>query len=219
MDDTNFFSLTPALIILCTLKTRLKMDTSSTEKIYFIFFMAIAIGWRIWETFRKQGTARGQASMLWSFYALFASSCIVFGGTVLEFFFVPRTYHTWSVVVGTILFIGANWMRMVAIRTLGRFWSLHIEMRTEHEFVQTGIYSHVRHPAYLSFVLEHIAVPLVGNAWWALLAALMIYLPLLLWRIRREDAALVEKFGEPYRVYQQEISALIPRWRHPQKAT
>jgi protein-S-isoprenylcysteine O-methyltransferase Ste14 len=36
--------------------------------------------------------------------------------------------------------------------------------------------------------------------------------PLLLMRIRREEAAMVEKFGDTYREYQQEVGALIPRW-------
>lgn len=188
------------------------MTTTAFEKIFFTTFMAVAIGWRAWETFRKQGSERGQTSMMWSFYALFATSAVIFCGTALEFFLAPRTYRLTVGVTGLVVFVVANVLRVVAIRTLGRYWSLHIEMREGHEFVRTGVYSRIRHPAYLSFVLEHIAVPLVGNAWWALMVTLFVYVPLLRWRIRREDAALIAKFGEPYRVYRQQVGAIWPRW-------
>ena len=103
---------------------------------------------------------------------------------------------------------------------LGKFWSLHIEIREQHQFVRSGIYGSIRHPAYLSFVLEHIAVPLAGNAWWALAVTVVVYVPVLLWRWHTEELALCAKFGESYRAYQREVGAWWPRgWtgRRPAK--
>jgi len=173
------------------------------------------IVWRVAETFRKQGAARGETSMQWSFYFLFGLSCVIFGGTVAEFFLVPRPYHPVVAVAGVLLFVSANLIRMVAIRTLGHFWSLHIEIREQHQFVNEGVYGVVRHPAYLAFILEHIAVPLVGNAWWSLTATVVLYVPMICWRIAVEDRALTEKFGEPYAAYRQQVHALWPRWPAP----
>jgi protein-S-isoprenylcysteine O-methyltransferase Ste14 len=150
--------------------------------------------------------------MMWSFYTLVALGCAVFGGTVIEFFFVPRPFYYSAALLGVALLIVAGVIRMAAIRTLGKFWSLHIEIRTEHVFVRQGLYRYVRHPAYLSFLLEIIAIPLIGNAWWSLGAALVGYVPLLLLRLRQEEAALVARFGDTYRAYQQEVGALIPRF-------
>ena len=178
----------------------------------FVVFMIGVTLWRTWETFRKQGNVRGQTSMLWSFYALFAFSCVIFLGTIAEFFWVKRPWSLPVAVSGMVLFVLANGLRMVAIRTLGKFWSLHIEIREQHPFVRTGVYAYLRHPAYASFVLEAVAVPLVGNAWWSLAVAILGYVPLLLYRLKREDAALVAKFGEPYRAYQREVGALLPKW-------
>jgi len=177
-----------------------------------VVFWVVAGGWRAWETFRKQGSVRGATSMSWSFYLLFAFSSVVFLGTLAEFFWVDRSYRLGWGAVGLMLFVVANLLRVAAIRALGQFWSLHIEIREQHQFVRTGPYRWVRHPAYLSFVLEHIAVPLVGNAWWSLAVALLGYLPVLLWRIAREDKALVAKFGAAYETYRREVGALLPRW-------
>lgn len=149
---------------------------------------------------------------MWSFYALFAMSCVIFAGTVLEFFFVPRPRYLAVSLAGVVLFVLSNCLRIVAIRTLGRFWSLHIEIREQHQFVRHGPYRYVRHPAYASFILESVAIPLVGNAWWSAAVAVLVYVPLLLLRIKREEVALVEKFGGRYKAYQREVGALIPRW-------
>ena len=194
------------------------MNASTPERLLFIAFMAIVIvcrvgaTFRVWMTSRKQRGLRSRISAQWSFYLLFAVSCAIFGGTVLEFFLVNRPYHLVPAIGGVATFLVANGIRMAAIRTLGPYWSVHIEIREEHQFVQEGIYGIVRHPAYLSFVMEHVAVPLVGNAWWSLLITGVVYLPLLWFRVAHEDAVLVEKFGAPYRAYQQRVGAILPRW-------
>ena len=179
--------------------------------VFFTLFLLCAIVWRVAETFRKQGETRGHVSMSWSFYGLFALSCVIFGGTAAEFFLVQREYNVWLAGLGLVMFVFANLLRRNAIHTLGRYWSLHIEIRERQPFVREGPYRYVRHPAYAAFVLEHIAVPLVGNAWWSLAVALLAYLPLILWRLTKEETALAQTFGEAYRAYQREVGALIPR--------
>ena len=188
------------------------MNPDQLTTILFVGLMTTVTVWRVWDTFRKQGSMRGKTSMMWSFYALFAGSCVVFGGSALEFFFVPRPHSLTLMIVGIALFVVANAIRVVATRTLGRYWSLHIELREQQPLVREGIYGYVRHPAYASFVLEHVAVPLAGTAWWSLAVAVFVYVPLLVWRLRREETALTELLGEPYTTYQREVGALIPHW-------
>ena len=187
------------------------MNASPLVQVLFTAFMVVVVVWRVWETFRKQGSERGRTSMHWSFYALFAVSCLVFGGTIVEFVFLPRPHSVGLIGVGIVLFVVSNVLRVAAIRALGRFWSLHIEIREQHQFVREGPYRHVRHPAYLAFILEHIAVPLAGSAWFSLGITLVLYVPMILWRIRCEDRALIEKFGDSYRRYRQEVGALVPK--------
>jgi protein-S-isoprenylcysteine O-methyltransferase Ste14 len=186
------------------------MNASMIERVVFVVFILIALGLRVGEMWRKQGSERGAVSMLWSFYALVGAAGLVYAGSVLEFFFVPRPYWPAVGVAGMMLYAASVFLRRAAIRALGRFWSLHIEIRAQQPLVRTGPYRHVRHPAYAAFLLETVGVALAGNAWWSVALALVVYLPLLCWRIRREEAALVEKLGEPYRAYQREAWALLP---------
>jgi protein-S-isoprenylcysteine O-methyltransferase Ste14 len=187
------------------------MGGLTIQKVCFAALIAGYTIWRAWETRRKQGSARGDIRLLWTFYALVILTGVVFVGTILEFCFVPREHSLVVSLVGVILFAAAHLLRLKAIRTLDKYWSLHIEIRDKQQLVQEGIYGYMRHPAYAAFILEHIAVPLFGNAWWSLSAAVFLYTPMLLIRMRLEEAALVEKFGEQYRDYQRRVGALWPR--------
>jgi protein-S-isoprenylcysteine O-methyltransferase Ste14 len=102
------------------------------------------------------------------------------------------------------------WLRLQAIKSLGKFWSLHIEIRGSHEFVQSGPFRWVRHPTYLSMIMELLAVGLILNAWWMLMLIPFLFIPALVLRIKKEEVALIEKFGEAYRDYQKTTPAVIP---------
>jgi protein-S-isoprenylcysteine O-methyltransferase Ste14 len=93
------------------------------------------------------------------------------------------------------------------------FWSLHVEIRDNHEFVQSGPFRYVRHPTYLSMVLELAAFGLICSAWYMLLFIPVVFIPALILRLRLEEPALVQKFGGAYTEYQRRVPMLLPyRW-------
>jgi protein-S-isoprenylcysteine O-methyltransferase Ste14 len=188
------------------------MNASIVECTVFVGFILVALGLRVREMWQKRGTERGAVTMNWSFHALVGMAALVYVATVAEFFFAPRVYRWGIGVTGMALYASSVWLRLAAIRALGRYWSLHIEIRAQHPLVREGPYKFVRHPAYVAFVLEVVGVALAGNAWVALALAVLGYVPLLVWRQRREDVALIAQIGEPYRAYQREVGAFCP-WR------
>jgi protein-S-isoprenylcysteine O-methyltransferase Ste14 len=175
-------------------------------------FLAVVGLQRLLETFKRRGTLPGQQQMRWSFLAFFILHTTIMSGALVEFLFLRRTLVWPATVAGLVLYAASLVVRNVAIRTLGKFWSLQIEIRAEHQFIREGIYRFLRHPAYLAITLEVLSIPLTVNAWWTMGLAAATYVPLLVWRLRVEERALVEKFGEPYRAYQREVGALWPRW-------
>jgi protein-S-isoprenylcysteine O-methyltransferase Ste14 len=178
---------------------------------FAVVFLAVVGLQRLLETFKRRGTMAGQQQMRWSFYAFFILHTVIIFGSLTEYFFVRRALFWPATALGLILYATSLVVRNVAIRTLGRFWSLQVEIRSEHQLVREGIYNFVRHPAYLAIVLEVLSIPLTVNAWWTVLFAAATYVPLLLFRLQVEERALVEKFGNVYRSYQQEVGALVPR--------
>ena len=179
--------------------------------LFALFFSFVSIQ-RLLETFAKRPVVKGNRLMRWSFPMMTAIHSGVFVGSAVEYFLVKRPINYTLSAVGLVLYIFSLVLRNVAIRTLGRYFSLHIEIRQKHELIQEGVYHYVRHPIYSAVVLELISVPLVANAYGTLAVALFVYMPMLAWRLRREEEAMVEKFGGQYRQYQERTGALWPRW-------
>ena len=87
--------------------------------------------------------------------------------------------------------LGRHW----AIRSLGPFHSIHIEIRDHHALVSTGAYQFVRNPHCLSNIFEAIGLPLLAGSRSALATSLSVNLPLLVQRMIREEAALSRELG------------------------
>lgn len=182
-------------------------------------FLALAFAERVFQCFTPRATEAGELRMRWSLHALYTLYTLIVFGAAAELFFVRKTVVVWPSAIGLVLYVTSLVLRKVAIRALGRFWSLQVEIRSRHQLVREGPYGLVRHPIYSAIILEVLSIPLVANAWWTLLFASVTHVPLVLFRMHCEEAAFLEKLGETYRGYQREVGALVPRWstfRRPQ---
>jgi isoprenylcysteine carboxyl methyltransferase (ICMT) family protein YpbQ len=134
---------------------------------------------------------------------------IIFVGSIVEFIALRPSLRWVPFLAGWVCGIASFAIRRRAIAALGKFWSLHVD---NHEFVQSGPFRFVRHPAYFSMILELLALALICNAFFTLLLIPIFFVPVLIMRIRIEEVALVEKFGDAYRTFQRTKPALIP-WK------
>lgn len=133
-------------------------------------------------------------------------------GAIVELLVLQPPFRPLVFAAGWVLALASFAIRRAAIRALGRFWSLHVEIRQEHQLVREGPFRWVRHPTYLSMILELAAIGLLLQSRFASLAGLVMFVPTLLWRIRIEEEALVEKFGAAYVAYRRETPAVFPLW-------
>jgi protein-S-isoprenylcysteine O-methyltransferase Ste14 len=78
--------------------------------------------------------------------------------------------------------------------------------------VESGVYGHVRHPQYLGGFLAHIGVSVLLSARDSLLLSPII-LVLLYIVCRKEEAELVNEFGQDYVEYRDRVPMLLPRIR------
>ena len=72
------------------------------------------------------------------------------------------------------------------------------------KIVDTGIYSIVRHPQYVTFILWAIAGMLLFQHWIIVILGIPI-LPLTYFDLIRADKEAVEKFGDDYEVYMERV--------------
>ena len=110
-------------------------------------FLVFAIAERLYERRFSRQAKRGDVKMLWSYAAFHILHALIYVGTGVEYFLRRPT-------VNAPLFAVSLGVRLTAIRTLGRFWSLNLEIRGDHQLVREGIYRYMRHPAYSAIMLE-----------------------------------------------------------------
>ncbi|MBC8001299.1 MAG: isoprenylcysteine carboxylmethyltransferase family protein [Opitutaceae bacterium] len=135
---------------------------------------------------------------------------IMLASTLTELFLTQPEINWWLFGGGWLVAIASFVIRRRAITALGRFWSLHVEIRDNHEFVRTGPFRWLRHPTYFSMILELLSVGIIAGVRFSFLTIPLLFIPVLLYRVRVEEHALIEKFGEEYREYQKVTPAILP---------
>ena len=78
-------------------------------------------------------------------------------GGLGEFFWKRPGWSPATFALGWVCALASIGIRRRAIAALGKFWSLHVEIRESHEFVRTGPFRWMRHPTYFSMTLELLA--------------------------------------------------------------
>jgi protein-S-isoprenylcysteine O-methyltransferase Ste14 len=96
---------------------------------------------------------------------------------------------------------------------LGNNWSATLEIREQHAIVTTGVYRRVRHPMYAAIWLWALSQALLLPNWIAGLSGLASFAPLYFLRVPREEAMMVEHFGDDYRRYARRTGRVLPRFR------
>jgi protein-S-isoprenylcysteine O-methyltransferase Ste14 len=108
------------------------------------------------------------------------------------------------------VFAAALWLFHRTHKDLGRNWSVTLEVRDRHTLVTNGVYSRVRHPMYLAFWLWAVAQALLLPNWIAGPAGLIGFGTLFFLRVGREEALMIETFGDEYRRYMARTSRILP---------
>jgi protein-S-isoprenylcysteine O-methyltransferase Ste14 len=112
---------------------------------------------------------------------------------------------------GAVILAGALWMFWRSHADLGRNWSPSLQLREGHTLVTEGVYRSVRHPMYASMWLWGIAQTLLLQNWIAGWAGLVLFLPLYVLRVPREEQMMLDQFGETYREYMDRTGRVVPR--------
>jgi protein-S-isoprenylcysteine O-methyltransferase Ste14 len=106
--------------------------------------------------------------------------------------------------------LGSVLLTMMAVKTLGKEWSITARLVEGHILATGGSYAYVRHPIYSGMLGMLLATGLaIGNPV-ALLAALVVFLIGTVIRIRSEERLLREAFGKAFDDYAHRVRAIIP---------
>jgi protein-S-isoprenylcysteine O-methyltransferase Ste14 len=96
--------------------------------------------------------------------------------------------------------------------TLQGYWSTTLQLRESHILITGGPYRWVRHPMYAALLLLFTGLSLASAVWpFLLMAVLMI--PFFGRIAMKEEAMMIERFGDEYRSYMQRSGRFLPRLR------
>lgn len=95
--------------------------------------------------------------------------------------------------------------------TLGRNFSGTLALRADHQLIQHGPYRWVRHPMYTSFLVLMAGMLLLTGNWFVGGAPIVIVLFVMFYRTPKEEAMMLERFGDEYREVIQRTGRFLPR--------
>jgi len=177
----------------------------------FLFIISAIVVQRLIESYLPNlKKVKGVKIAEWTWIAFSVTYPLLIFGSVGEYFLIPRRINLWISGIGLGIVAVRIWLKWWAMLTLREYWSVHIEIRESHKLIKDGPYRYLRHPAYLSNLMEYLGIPLIANAYYTLIGVFLIYVPFNLIRLHLEEKELIRKFGEEYEDYRKKVPALFP---------
>jgi protein-S-isoprenylcysteine O-methyltransferase Ste14 len=112
--------------------------------------------------------------------------------------------------LGVIVAVIALGMFHLTHQSLGRNWSVSLDVRKDHKLITEGVYRHLRHPMYTAFWLWAVAQALLLPNWVAGPSGLIGFGILYFLRVGQEEQLMLETFREDYRAYMARTKRVIP---------
>jgi protein-S-isoprenylcysteine O-methyltransferase Ste14 len=141
------------------------------------------------------------------FFLVFLAAIIIDRMTIKTYALISPYLPLWIRIIASILILWIAWM--LAKSGLKVVFG---EIREKPSVINEGVFSLIRHPIYLGSILMYLAalvltLSLVAGALWIIIILYYHYLALY------EEKLLINKFGDAYKRYKQQVPMWIPRIR------
>ena len=118
--------------------------------------------------------------------------------------------HLVFTAIGVVLMAVGVVIRVVAMRTLGKFFTRTLQIREGHHVVSDGIYRRVRHPGYLGDILLFVGSGVATSNVITTVLILGMFITAYVRRIAVEERMLTDQLGKEYSDYKAKTWKLIP---------
>jgi protein-S-isoprenylcysteine O-methyltransferase Ste14 len=119
---------------------------------------------------------------------------------------LPDWVRWLGVGVGILNTFGIYWL----FRSIGTGITPTSATRKEHKLVTNGIYRHIRHPLYTFGASMFITFGMMADNWFIALLGVLTFIVMAI-RTPKEEANLIEKFGDEYREYMKRTGRFLPK--------
>jgi protein-S-isoprenylcysteine O-methyltransferase Ste14 len=120
---------------------------------------------------------------------------------------LPEAVRWTGVGLGVLCVAGIYWL----FSSIGSGITPVSTTRKEHKLVTNGIYRWVRHPLYTIGSFLFISFGLMADNWFIILLGVLAFIVMAI-RTPKEEANLIEKFGDEYRDYMKRTGRFLPKF-------
>lgn len=113
-------------------------------------------------------------------------------------------------VAGVIMIVTGILFRAWAVRTLGRYFTPTVQIKEEHELVNSGPYKIIRHPSYFAAFLSITGAAVLLESPTGIAVSIIAMSVAYYVRIGIEEQKLLEHFGNRYKEYMHNTKRIIP---------
>jgi protein-S-isoprenylcysteine O-methyltransferase Ste14 len=115
-----------------------------------------------------------------------------------------------AIPIGALVYASALWIFRLSHKTLGKNWSISLDIREKHRLITSGPYHLIRHPMYTSFLLMAVGQAFLLPNWLVALAGFLGVALLISLRLEKEESMMIEVFDNDYRSYMRRTKRIIP---------
>src|SRR5690349_24601689 len=119
---------------------------------------------------------------------------------------LPESVRWLGVILGVAAVFGIYWL----FSSIGSGITPTSATRKEHQLVTTGPYRWVRHPLYTIGSSLFIAFGMIADNWFIAVLGMLAFIGMAI-RTPKEEANLIEKFGDEYREYMKRTGRFFPK--------
>lgn len=117
-------------------------------------------------------------------------------------------------IAGGAVYLAALALMLLVLRELNSDWSMAVELKEDHRLVTSGPYHSVRHPMYTAFTLMMVGQFFLTANWLAGGFGIVAWAVFCIVRIPREEAMMLDAFGDEYRDYAAKTGKILPKIAH-----
>jgi len=113
-------------------------------------------------------------------------------------------------VVGAVIGWLGLLLRWWSFATLGKYFTTVVKTSTDQVVVERGPYRVLRHPSYTGLLAAFVGCGLMLGNWVGTAASFLLILVGLIYRLRREERAMIDSLGDAYLDFAADRARLIP---------
>jgi len=119
---------------------------------------------------------------------------------------LPDPFRWTGAVIGIFCVLGIYWL----FSSIGSGITPVSATRKEHKLVTSGPYRWVRHPLYTIGSSFYVSLGMMADNWFIAVLGVLAFIAMAI-RTPKEEANLIEKFGDEYREYLRQTGRFLPR--------